>query len=117
MATKTDMKNSLWGYTCEIAKESSPEPQRLVFTDINYKNACSNYNAAVYILIAFTGIAALMLGTFLINICLKKKKGEYRHDDSELCTGVCDCFGGFAGLIADCAIICECCFACCRLFD
>ncbi|KAK6520863.1 hypothetical protein TWF506_001106 [Arthrobotrys conoides] len=117
ITSKTDQAHSLWGYTCKIANKTSTEPQRLVFTDIKFKNACSNYNSAVYTLMAFTAIAALMLGTFLVNLCLKKKKGEYRHDDSGFCMGVAECCGAFAGPIADCAIICECCFACCRLCD
>lgn len=117
VAAKADRTHSLWGYTCEIANRSSAEPQRLIFSDISYRNACNNYGGAVYTLMAFTAIAALTLGTFLINMCLKKKKGEYRRGGSKRYTGVCDCLGAFAGPIADCAIICECCCVCCRLLD
>ncbi|KAF3082171.1 hypothetical protein TWF569_006385 [Orbilia oligospora] len=117
LTTKPDTAHSLWGYTCEIAKKASTEPQRLVFTDINFRNACSNYNAAVYTLMGFTGIAALTLGTFLVNFCLKKKKGEYRRDDSEAYTGVCECCGACAGPLVDCLIICQCFLACFQLCE
>ncbi|KAK6351416.1 hypothetical protein TWF718_004576 [Orbilia javanica] len=113
---KSDLNRSLWGYTCEIAR-STKEPQRLVFTEITYRNNCNNYGAAVYLVMTFTGFAALTLASFLINFCLKKKKGEFRHNESDLCVNICDCCGAIAGPIVDCAIVCQCCFACCRLFD
>ncbi|KAK6503348.1 hypothetical protein TWF481_008371 [Arthrobotrys musiformis] len=117
MTGKSDTDHNLWGYVCKVTRDPSPQSQRLLFLNqISYRNACSNYDTSVYLLLAFTGLSALALATFLINICLKKKRGEYRRDDSEFCTSVCECCGACAGPIIDCAIICQCCFACCSLF-
>ncbi|KAK6536819.1 hypothetical protein TWF281_001030 [Arthrobotrys megalospora] len=115
ISTKSNLEHSLWGFTCDVTGNPAKYPQARLFAEIKYPNACNNYNAAVYSLLAVVALSAVTLGTFLINICLRKKRGEYRHDDSAFCVGVCDCCGACAGPLTDCAICCECCCICFQL--
>ncbi|KAK6361349.1 hypothetical protein TWF730_005083 [Orbilia blumenaviensis] len=113
--TKSDLTRSLWGFTCSVTVYPTKYPQTKLFPDIKYVNACGNYSAAVYTLLGVVGLSAISLGTFLINFCLEKKKGEYRRDDSAFCVGVCDCCNACAGPLVDCLICFKGCLACFQL--
>ncbi|KAF3936956.1 hypothetical protein ABW19_dt0207960 [Dactylella cylindrospora] len=129
---KEDLEKSMWGYVCSrspshssssdtktpsrspaASDSSSGYPEAALFPDINYANACNNYNAAVYILLGVVILSAVSLMTFAVNPCLKRKKGEYKKDDSKYCTGVADCCGACGVSMIDCGACCGACCNCC----
>ncbi|KAF3921962.1 hypothetical protein ABW20_dc0103269 [Dactylellina cionopaga] len=126
-STKPNQETSLWGYSCSISSAlnstanatasgasvlAKKYPQVALFPEINYQNACSDYEASVYTLLLVVIFTALGLATYLVNFCLKKGKGEYKHDDTKTFMNACDCCAICTPTPCDCAA-CFDCLCCC----
>ncbi|EWC46755.1 hypothetical protein DRE_04000 [Drechslerella stenobrocha 248] len=119
---KPDQKVSLWAFACSRSNASSadnttfslyPEPD--LFPNINYVNACRDYNVAVYMLCVVVALVAINLITYTVNPCLKRKWGKYQGDDGAGNAAMCDCCFNCASLGSDCLSVFQCCFCCCAL--
>ncbi|KAK6539672.1 hypothetical protein TWF694_009877 [Orbilia ellipsospora] len=112
---KADAENSLWAYTCDVSSNSTRYiEQPKLFPDIKYSEACNDYESSFYTLLIGVVFAALSLASFLVNFCLKRKKGEYRRRDTQYCADSCDCCANCTSAVADCF---TCCCACFNIFS
>ncbi|KAF3902488.1 hypothetical protein ABW21_db0203265 [Orbilia brochopaga] len=119
---KPDLDKSLWGFTCSRSAKSAdskdgknPNKEPVLFPDIRYTNACNDLNIGVYALVVAVALSFMNFITYMVNLCMKRRQGEYIEDDDSVYLDALDCCCNCCSAVADCFLWFQCCFAICNI--